>query len=59
MPVKLRLDPDVLEALRATGDGWQTRVNETLRATLKLAGRLAARPEETGRRTDQDKRDRT
>jgi uncharacterized protein (DUF4415 family) len=38
--VKLRLDPDVVEALRATGDGWQTRVNDTLRATLKLAGQL-------------------
>ena len=39
-PVKLRLDPDVLAALRATGDGWQTRINEMLRASLSLAGRL-------------------
>ena len=39
-PVKLRLDPDVLAALRATGDGWQTRINEMLRASLALAGRL-------------------
>ena len=39
-PVKIRLDPDVLEALRATGDGWQTRINSTLRASLQLAGRL-------------------
>lgn len=39
-PVKLRLDPDVLAALRASGDGWQTRINEMLRASLKLAGRL-------------------
>ena len=39
-PVKIRLDPDVLLALRATGDGWQTRINETLRASLRLAGRL-------------------
>ena len=29
--VKLRLDPDVLAALRATGRGWQTRVNDTMR----------------------------
>ncbi len=36
----LRFDPDVLAALRATGDGWQTRVNNTLRASLQLAGRL-------------------
>jgi uncharacterized protein (DUF4415 family) len=39
-PVTLRLDPDVLAALRATGDGWQTRINDMLRASLSLAGRL-------------------
>ncbi len=39
-PVKLRLDADVLAALRASGDGWQTRINDTLRASLKLAARL-------------------
>lgn len=39
-PVKIRLDADVLLALRATGDGWQTRINDTLRASLHLAGRL-------------------
>ncbi len=38
-PVKLRLDPDVLAALRATGKGWQTRVNALLRETLEN-GRL-------------------
>jgi uncharacterized protein (DUF4415 family) len=37
-PVKLRLDADVLAALRASGEGWQTRINDTLRASLKLAG---------------------
>ena len=37
-PVKIRLDADVIAALRATGDGWQTRINETLRASLHLAG---------------------
>ena len=39
-PVKLRLDADVLAALRATGDGWQTRINDALRASLQLSGRL-------------------
>ena len=39
-PVKLRLDADLLAALRATGDGWQTRINDTLRASLHLAGRV-------------------
>ena len=39
-PVKLRLDADLLAALRATGDGWQTRINDTLRASMRLAGRV-------------------
>ena len=29
--VNLRLSPEVLEALRATGRGWQTRADEALR----------------------------
>lgn len=32
--VALRLDPDVVEAWRATGDGWQTRMGETLRKAV-------------------------
>ena len=39
-PVKIRLDADVLAALRASGEGWQTRINDTLRASLKLARRV-------------------
>ena len=39
-PVKLRLDADVVAALRASGNGWQTRINDTLRASLHLAGRV-------------------
>jgi len=31
-PVSLRLDPDVLAAYRATGRGWQARMNATLAA---------------------------
>jgi uncharacterized protein (DUF4415 family) len=31
----LRLDPDVLAGLRATGSGWQTRVNDAMREWLK------------------------
>ena len=34
VPVKLRLDPDVIAELRASGKGWQTRVNATLRAMV-------------------------
>ena len=29
--VSLRLDQDVIEKFRATGPGWQTRINEVLR----------------------------
>ena len=39
-PVKLRLDADVLHALRATGDGWQTRTNDMLRSCMRLAGQI-------------------
>lgn len=31
----IRFDPDVLDALKATGKGWQTRVNEAMREWLK------------------------
>src|SRR6478736_8551538 len=34
VPVKVRIDQDVLAGLRATGPGWQTRINEVLRTTL-------------------------
>ncbi|RDV04780.1 BrnA antitoxin family protein [Undibacter mobilis] len=34
--VKLRLDADVLAAYRATGAGWQTRMNADLRKARKL-----------------------
>lgn len=34
--VKLRFDTDVLDALRASGRGWQTRVNDAMRDLLKL-----------------------
>lgn len=31
VPTTVRLDADVLDALRATGKGWQTRMNDALR----------------------------
>ena len=33
--VSLRLDPAVLEAFRASGSGWQTRINRALVEWLK------------------------
>lgn len=35
----LRLDPDVLQAFKAHGAGWQTRINDVLRADVQ-AGRV-------------------
>jgi len=40
--VTLRLSPDVLAALRESGEGWQTRVDDILRAAV-----LPARDEQT------------
>ena len=36
--VTLRLDPDVADALRESGDDWQARANEALRAALGRRG---------------------
>ena len=33
--ITIRLSPDVVGAFRATGDGWQTRVDAALREWLK------------------------
>ena len=33
--VTLRLDVDVVEKFRATGDGWQTRINDALKSWVK------------------------
>jgi uncharacterized protein (DUF4415 family) len=37
--LSMRVDPDVLEKLRASGPGWQTRLNATLRSLVEQ-GRL-------------------
>jgi len=34
-PIKLRLDPDIINAFKASGRGWQTRMNDALRDWLK------------------------
>jgi uncharacterized protein (DUF4415 family) len=34
--VSLRLDPDVLEHFRASGPGWQSRINAALRKMARL-----------------------
>jgi hypothetical protein len=41
-PITLRLDEDVVEAYRETGEGWQTRINADLRRARKLTLRAGA-----------------
>ncbi len=41
VPVTMRVDADVLAAIKASGSGWQTRVNEVLRDAVRR-GKLAA-----------------
>lgn len=40
-PVSLRVSQDVLEALKATGSGWQTRADEALREAFITAKKRA------------------
>ncbi|ASV84663.1 hypothetical protein CES85_5458 [Ochrobactrum quorumnocens] len=35
-PVTIRLDPDVVERFKATGKGWQGRMNDALRKAVGL-----------------------
>jgi uncharacterized protein (DUF4415 family) len=37
--LKLRIDADIVEHFRATGPGWQTRINDALRRAAKLKAR--------------------
>ena len=43
--ITLRLDEDVVEAYRGTGEGWQTRINADLRRARKLRTAMAPRSE--------------
>lgn len=36
VPTTLRLDPDVVDAYKARGKGWQTQMNEDLRKAVGL-----------------------
>jgi len=40
----LRLDPDIIDFFRATGRGWQTRINAALRAHVERERRKAGKP---------------
>ncbi len=43
--VKLRLDQDVLKVFRATGPGWQSRINQVLKDSLVHRIPSPARPD--------------
>ena len=34
--ISLRLDPDVIDGFKSSGEGWQSRINEALRKSLNL-----------------------
>ena len=42
--VSLRIDRDVLEHFRATGPGWQGRINKALRQVAKLTANAKRKP---------------
>lgn len=42
VPVKLRLDPEIVAAFKATGAGWQTRMNDVLKGAARKLPKRAA-----------------
>jgi uncharacterized protein (DUF4415 family) len=40
--ISLRLDPDIVDAYKAGGEGWQTRMNDALRDWAVKHGLMAA-----------------
>jgi uncharacterized protein (DUF4415 family) len=54
--ISLRLDRDVVAALRATGVGWQTRANDALRAAYVTGPVASATRKSTARRKTATKR---
>jgi uncharacterized protein (DUF4415 family) len=42
IPVSIRLSPEVVEGLRATGNGWQRRADEALRSWLANSEKVHA-----------------
>jgi uncharacterized protein (DUF4415 family) len=41
IPVSIRLSPEVLDHFRGTGPGWQTRIDETLKRSVRRARKTA------------------
>jgi uncharacterized protein (DUF4415 family) len=43
VPISIRLSADVIEGLRATGDGWQSRADDALRSWLTKGKKTMAK----------------
>jgi uncharacterized protein (DUF4415 family) len=43
VPISIRLSPDVVDGLRATGNGWQSRADEVLRSWLAETRKMELR----------------
>lgn len=54
IPTTIRLDPGVLQAFRATGLGWQTRINDALLDWAKTHDLLMKRYRVTVRKASRD-----
>ena len=54
VPTTMRLDSDVVDSFKATGEGWQTRMNEALREHLKARNMLAHRYHATVHRKEKE-----
>src|SRR3954466_2999050 len=48
--ISLRVDADVLDAFKSTGEGWQTRMNGILRAAILPARRSLRKEQEKSKR---------
>lgn len=47
--LSVRYDADVIEAFRASGDGWQSRMNDALRDWLQSHGLVGSPMDRSGR----------
>ena len=43
--LNMRIDPDVLEAFKATGPGWQTRINDALKSWVQTQKQAQTQPD--------------
>lgn len=54
VPTTMRLDSDVVDSFKVTGEGWQTRINEALREHLEARDMLVHRYHATVHRKEKE-----